>query len=1330
MPSIGSVFATFGAKDNLTPQLKKMQGSLGNFDKRMKNSSAGFTKFGASATKAGKKMTMGLTAPIVGLGIASFKMASDFEASMTKIQSLVGKSEAEVKSLTTSVMGLAGTTARAPQELAEAMFFITSAGIGAADAAGVLEASAKAAAVGLGDTATIADLATSAMNAYGKENLSASNATDVMVSAVREGKLEASELAGSMGRVLPIASAMGVSFNEVGAAFASLSRTGTNAAEAATQVRGIMASLLRPTKQAEEALTGMGLSSEGLREQLKEKGLLSTLKTLADEFDGNAAASASVFGNVRALSGVMDLMGKNVAGTEAIFASMNNTLGATDAAFKVTSETTAFKMSQAISDFKVAMITLGQQVIPIVLPMVQKLAEFIGAAAEKFASLSGPTQKIIIGLGIVAAAAGPVIVAVGMLVAAFGAMTGGMIAALGPIGLAIAAIGLITFAILKFRDRNKEAEERQSALNDQLIAAGDPLQNVAERAQLAADEYLRLSEAAADVAGGTEKVMEESVLLAELLENKVAGAFEKVGVKAETVNDAVSTGSDRFQELANQGKLANRSNDDFADSLMKVGGKVGKVTMAIGHKLKVNEIDLDQAVKILRSLDETADAYDDNREAIDKQNKELLENTDTMLVYAKALGGKVVEAAQSAAKESGDYTGEVAKLEQQLTDLNNPMTGVQDGLIAIAEGANLATDAFVEVEQESKKVGATWQELIEVADRKALFFTLALDTTGLYEQLDDAMSAIIDLGSMMPGGDSAMLDQQLAISRRISMELVGTKEADASAGAAATKAANAAAKAAAKAAQAAHDAAVREAEKIFNSFVSSAIGIGSMAIGDSFVKAMLGEPDDIKKAFKDLFDSAFKSGLTQIPELRSTFMKALEGQELLIEIAEKRANLSAVLENAEDRLTKALENQASAQSKVNKLAADRASLASKTASAFGFEFGEDIGAKAQADRLLEQYTAFEGNLKALQTKGFPADIISQVIGLGAFAGNEAATGLLAMGETDFASFTTALAGISSIGAKIGDIQAGITFGGAQGAAASGLLGANASAEGALAARDSAKLGLAAIGQEAGLMAHQVAEELAFGIKDVLQDLPGMTDESAAAMESFIKEITAFIESAPGQNPGVGIFDVKHLDALGSLPELLKSKEFTAAVMPKGTPNDPIAVSDSKVLDAVKASLTPTQKSAQAIIERKAGVAAAHAAVLDMVGGAGNAFGLGDTSSIADDLFKKAMNMQTEATSLAVATATDFASLDALDTGNYSSAMRTRGAGFAFADAGSMGMLGNGRSGVNPSAAMDGLTINVAGSILSENDLIEVIRQGALRNQQSGTEWAPSASGVY
>jgi TP901 family phage tail tape measure protein len=221
----------------------------------------------------------------------------------------------------------------------------------------VLEASLKAAAIGLGETKTISDLATSALNAYGSANLSATEATDVMVTAVREGKLEASELAQSMGRVLPLASAMGVEFHEVGAAFAALSRTGTNAAEASTQVRGILASLLKPTQQAEEALSEMGLSSKELRLQLREKGLLSTLQTLQKNFEGNDEASSKVFGNVRALSGVLDLMGANAEGTAEIFNSLTNSLNATSEAFEVVEESVSQKLDKSIAK-------LGNDTIP------------------------------------------------------------------------------------------------------------------------------------------------------------------------------------------------------------------------------------------------------------------------------------------------------------------------------------------------------------------------------------------------------------------------------------------------------------------------------------------------------------------------------------------------------------------------------------------------------------------------------------------------------------------------------------------------------------------------------------------------------------------------------------------------------------------------------------------------------------------------------------------------------------------------------------------------------------------------------------------------------
>ena len=66
-----------------------------------------------------------------------------------------------------------------------------------------------------------------------------------LTGAVREGKLSADTLAQSMGTVLPVASQLGVEFSEVGATFAAMSRTGTDASMAATQIRGVLFALLK-----------------------------------------------------------------------------------------------------------------------------------------------------------------------------------------------------------------------------------------------------------------------------------------------------------------------------------------------------------------------------------------------------------------------------------------------------------------------------------------------------------------------------------------------------------------------------------------------------------------------------------------------------------------------------------------------------------------------------------------------------------------------------------------------------------------------------------------------------------------------------------------------------------------------------------------------------------------------------------------------------------------------------------------------------------------------------------------------------------------------------
>ena len=671
------------------------------FQKTISTASSRLEKFGAKTAATGKLLTKKLTMPIGLVGGASIKMASDFDASMKKIESLVGLSSEAVEAFEKDVKSLSGETAQAPKDLADAMFFITSAGIRGAAATETLAASAKAAAIGLGDTATIADLATSALNAYGEENLSATQATDVMVAAVREGKLEASELAGSMGRVLPIASAMGVGFNEVGAAFAALSRTGTNAAEASTQVRGILASILRPTKQAKEALNGMGLTFGGLREQLKEKGLLSVLKTLGERFDGQTDKAAAVFGNIRALSGVMDLLGKNSAGTEAIFASMVDTTGALDDAFGVTSETTAFKLSQAMADMKLALIRIGEVLIPIVVPIIEKLAGAIATLGEGFQKMPSPMKKVTAAFILLAAAAGPAMKIIGTGMIGIG-KTGGAMAKLGKsagavggkglVGrmgsllkvvkghpVAFAALGVGMFAASKIiggmRKRAQEARERMSTLREEFIAAGDPTTTLKDRVMKLAESLQAVEKATGGAETATEGFVGEQTLMAELLKQDVTGAFFDAGFNMEELTTAMSTGSDEFERLKKEAKNSYVTTDVFTESLRNADAKVVGVTSHLADLIDNEIITREEAEKLLYSMDETADAFDDNRKDLEKINEEYLKSEGALKSIRGALGDYGVKLLD-AAGDTMTYTAAM----NEINDALEKKKAVQDGV--------------------------------------------------------------------------------------------------------------------------------------------------------------------------------------------------------------------------------------------------------------------------------------------------------------------------------------------------------------------------------------------------------------------------------------------------------------------------------------------------------------------------------------------------------------------------------------------------------------------------------------------------------------------------
>lgn len=420
---------------NIKGDASGLTNALGRAEGRMKS-------FGSKMKSVGSSLQTRLALPLLAIGGAATKMALDFDTSMTKIKSLVGIAGDEVDAMGERVKQMARETATSSAAAADALFFITSAGLRGEDALETLNISLKATAAGLGETETIARLNTAAMAAYGKETLTTTQATDALVAAVREGRLDATQLADSMETVVPIASEMGVSFNELSAAFAAVSRTNSNASEASTGLKNIMVSLLNPSTQAREELERLGLSADIIRKNIKDKGLLNTLQLLTEKFDGNADSTTAVFGNVRALIPLLALTGANADEVAGIFDRMSDTTGEAAGAFGVASNTLSFKFQKAVNGAKQTLLDLGQRLLVEVVPIVEKLAGVVTNVYNAFKNLDPATQNIVLAIGGIAIVLPTVISLFGTLLTAIGAI-------LTPVGLVIASLVGIGYVIKK-----------------------------------------------------------------------------------------------------------------------------------------------------------------------------------------------------------------------------------------------------------------------------------------------------------------------------------------------------------------------------------------------------------------------------------------------------------------------------------------------------------------------------------------------------------------------------------------------------------------------------------------------------------------------------------------------------------------------------------------------------------------------------------------------------------------------------------------------------------------------------------------------------------------
>jgi TP901 family phage tail tape measure protein len=475
MIDVGSLVGSFVLEDEFTPTLKRIENSLlttqqsvTNFANRIELLGYKTQQAGLFLSRLGDRITF-IAAPLIAASSLATKFSIDFERSITKVINLTDIGADSIEGMKEKILALGPAVGKAPQELIEALYSIGSVGLRGAEAMEVLEVSAKAAAVGLGETKDVARAVSAAVINYADDGMTAARATDILIAAVREGGAEASEFSRTLGRVISTAKELGISFEEVTASVATFTRLGVRADEAVTALRGTMAFVSKPSAEAQETLKKLGSSIEEVRENIaRGGGLADTLIQLVQLAEKNGVEMAALIPNVRSLAGVLANAGSQAGSYRDILEKLKNSTGTAESVFKRFAETNAFKWDQLKAVIQGVAIQFGDRLAP-------ALFKVITAAAP----LLDLVQKLIVGFGNLPQSLQTSIIAFGGLTIAAAALSSvlGRVLELGGLLMSMRNFGAVATwldRVSRWRAHTVAVEQDTAALTKNALAHNLP----------------------------------------------------------------------------------------------------------------------------------------------------------------------------------------------------------------------------------------------------------------------------------------------------------------------------------------------------------------------------------------------------------------------------------------------------------------------------------------------------------------------------------------------------------------------------------------------------------------------------------------------------------------------------------------------------------------------------------------------------------------------------------------------------------------------------------------------------------------------------------------
>lgn len=381
--------------DNLEQSNARLQRSY----ERLRGSQENLNRINSEQEKIKKNITatkLELSATVGAIGLIAKKIyagpvqaAQEYETAIAKVSTIADAQAVPIEEMSSEIMKLSNTTGIAASQIADDVYNAISAGQQTGDAVNFVSYSTKLAKAGFAESAQTLDVLTTILNAYGMEAEEVSKVSDMLVQTQNKGKVSVGELSSVMGKIIPTANANNVALEQLCAGYAIMTSKGIAAAETTTYMNSMLNELSKSGTTAEKTLRATtGKSFKDLMTEGKSLG--EVIEILQQEAEKSGKSLNDMFGSAEAgkaavslLSGGVEGFNEQVAGmVDSVGATEEDSVGATEEAFAKMDQTTEAKMQKAKNSIANLSIVLGQNLLPIVGNLADKVAAVVVKVSE------------------------------------------------------------------------------------------------------------------------------------------------------------------------------------------------------------------------------------------------------------------------------------------------------------------------------------------------------------------------------------------------------------------------------------------------------------------------------------------------------------------------------------------------------------------------------------------------------------------------------------------------------------------------------------------------------------------------------------------------------------------------------------------------------------------------------------------------------------------------------------------------------------------------------------------------------------------------------------